>query len=125
MHPEIFLRCTSDLTIHPEARELPELADDDPQFIALMDDIRDFGIQTPLDIDKHNQVVDGRHRLRGARKLNLKEVPVIVHEEAEVIAIILRSLLLRRHYTKSALAYTAYPMFESLYKTGFMGRNSV
>src|SRR5690348_15322129 len=115
-HPEILLRCTSDLTVHPAARELPQLADDDPQLIALLDDIRAHGIQSPLEINKHNQIVDGRHRWRAAKKLNLKDVPVMVHDDGEVIAIILRSLLLRRHYTKSALAYTAHPMLRAAYE---------
>jgi len=98
------------LTVHPIARDLPELADDDPDFLALLENIRLLGVEYPLDIDGENQILDGRHRWRCAKRLGLTAVPVIVRAQEEAAQIILTSLALRRHYTKAALAYSILPM---------------
>lgn len=114
----------SELTLHPVARELPELADEDADFIALVDDVRDRGVIHPLAITSKKQILDGRHRWRAAKRLKLPAVPVIVHDDADAVSIILESLLLRRHYSKSALAFTAYPMLKAAYELALENREA-
>jgi hypothetical protein len=109
------------LTVHPLARELPELADDDSDFEALGADIKQRGIIHPLHINKQHQILDGRHRWRWAKILKLALIPVIIVPDVQAISIILESLLLRRHYTKGALAYSAYPMLREAYEEAKKG----
>jgi hypothetical protein len=95
---------TISLSIHSALKDLPEWADDDPQFEALCRDIHERGIDYPLKA-VGNKVADGRHRLRAARKVKLENVPVDQVAEADVPSLVVRSLTQRRHYTKSALAF--------------------
>lgn len=105
----------TELSIHPVAKGLPEWGKEDPRFIALLEDIRTRGIDQPLIIDKQNRIMDGRHRWRAAKQLQLDEVPVIVRSEEEVFGIVVNSLLQRRHHTKSQLAYLTYPLMKDAF----------
>lgn len=109
MPEKIIFNDPADLKVHPALKHVPEWANDDPDFIALVDDVRARGIDQPL-ICFDDMIVDGRHRWRSAKRLHLKEVPTVQCAEAEIHAIILGSMLHRRHFTKSALAYLAYPL---------------
>jgi hypothetical protein len=110
--PRIEFYDPAELTIHPGAKKLPGWSKDDERFIALVEDIRERGIDQPLQIDAEKRVLEGRERLKAARQLQLKEVPVIVREPGEEVAVILHSLLQRKHYTKGQLAYVAFPLLE-------------
>jgi ParB-like chromosome segregation protein Spo0J len=102
---------TAVLSIHPAIKDMPEWADDDPQFEALCRDVYKRGFDYPLKA-VGNKVADGRHRLRCARKLKLESVPVEAITEDQVLCIVLQTLVQRRHYTKGALAYMLVPVFD-------------
>lgn len=99
-------RDPADLKLHPLLKKQPgEWEDDDPRFIALVEDIRQRGIDQPIIVTKDMLVADGRHRLRGAKRLQIETIPCKICADDEVPAVILHSLLQRRHYTKGQLAY--------------------
>lgn len=107
----------SDLRPHPLKRLIPKSPEWDKggeQFNAFCDDIRARGIDTPLLIDGDGFIVDGQVRWLAAKQLNLREVPVHVTTE-DAASVMLAGLLHRRHLTKSALAYVAYPLFAAAY----------
>ena len=94
----------------PERQErASDLRDD---WAAWVQDIRDNGVLEPLKVVKDPDqegnkylVIDGRHRLQAARDAGKKEVPcVIVHEE-DIHAHMEGSVIARRHWSKSMLAY--------------------
>lgn len=56
---------------------------------AVASSIKNFGFKVPIVIDKNKEIINGHTRLKAAKKLGLKEVPVIVADdltEAEVKA---------------------------------------
>jgi hypothetical protein len=77
-------------------------------------DVEARGIDVPLILNKDHELLDGRIRLRGALAGGFPTVPCIVREDGDAMAatIILSSLCQRKHYTKSALAYIAFPLLE-------------
>ncbi len=105
----------ADLAIHPLVKLLPEETPDSEPFATLVESIRDCGIEQPLIVDKEHRILKGRRRWRAARRLQLTEVPVIIRAE-DPATVILNSLLQRRHYTKSARAYLAYPLMKQAHE---------
>lgn len=100
---------------HPLVNDLPGLmARDTVEFASLVDDIAERGIDQPLICvlgeDGALLLIDGRNRYSAALVANLDEVPYVLREESEAMAIILGTLIQRRHYGKGALAYLAYPL---------------
>jgi hypothetical protein len=94
------------LILHPLVKAHPgEWSDDDPRFKALCDDIHEHGITDPIKITPTNQVADGRHRWRAARKLKLHQVPCQIVPEDQVKQIIRNSLIQRRHFSPGQLCY--------------------
>ena len=106
----------ADLTVHPDSKKMPEMPNDSEEFLALVDDIADRGIDQPLLIDKQNRIVDGKNRWRAARRLQLKLVPTILVPDTDVASIIIGTLLNRRHYSKGARAYLAYPLMQKAWE---------
>jgi hypothetical protein len=102
----------SELSMHPITAMLPELAKDDSLFRSLVEDVRERGLDMPLVIDTEDRIVKGRTRYRVAKLLQLVEVECKVCQPHEVVGIILNGLIQRRHYTKGALAYIAFPLLE-------------
>jgi hypothetical protein len=102
---------TSTLIIHPSAALLPLCAESDPASQVIVASVVELGILHPLLVSK-GRVVDGRLRLRGALAAGLAEVPVREVAEKDVVSIILHSLTARGHFTKSAIAYLAFPTLE-------------
>ena len=86
----------------------PEVAD------PIIADVVARGIDVPLLLNKDHELLDGRIRLRGALAAGMPAIPCIVREDGDAMAatIILASLCQRKHYTKSALAYVAFPLLE-------------
>lgn len=101
----------SSLTIHPAAALIPMPPDDDSTSLAMVRSVGEFGVLAALKVCA-GRVVKGRLRLRSAKACGLTEVPVEEVEEKDVASIILHSLCVRRHLTKSALAYLGYPLME-------------
>ena len=104
----------SELSLHPAVRRLPEWGNDDPRFVALVDDIRERGIEEPIKVTQTDRIIDGRHRWRAAKRLQLARVPVVDRPPEQVSQIVLQSLVQRRHYTKAALAYLVFPLIEPM-----------
>lgn len=100
----------AELKPHSLRTKLQTYADDDPRYIALVDDIKDRGIQLPLLITSDARIVDGLSKWRAAKRLQLKTVPVITIPDEEVALTIVQTLLQRRHFTKGALAYLTFPL---------------
>lgn len=108
--PKIEFRDPAELTVHPVAKKLPSWSKSDERFFSLVEDVRDRGIDQPLKIDAEGRILDGRECWRAAKQLQLAEVPVVVVPAEQCLAVILHSLVNRKHYTKGALAYVAYPL---------------
>mgnify|MGYP003152102580 FL=1 len=52
----------------------------------VMSSIKEFGFQQPIVVDKENVIVVGHTRYEAAKKLDLKEVPVVVANLTELQA---------------------------------------
>jgi ParB-like chromosome segregation protein Spo0J len=96
------------LSPHPLALSLiPEMAE--VEYLALVESIRKSGIRVPLDViekDDRYLVIDGVHRLRAARELGLKKVPVnvVVLTEQEIESHIISVQNARRNLTPAQKA---------------------
>jgi len=113
---QVEIRFTADLTVHPDKKLIPdEWGNDDVRFKALVEDIRERGIDQPLLIDGENRILDGRRRWRAAKRLQLGVVPVIVREAGDVYGVIVSGLVQRGHYTQSQLAYLTYPLMARVF----------
>src|SRR5581483_11947356 len=98
-------RPLSRLQRHPAASFLPGMTGD--AFWAFVDDVRQRGVQVPLDITAHDVVLDGHLRLRAAAHLALSELLVRVVEPEDEVEYLLRAALNRRHLSASQRAAIA------------------
>lgn len=111
----IDLRNPTTLKVHPAVAGLPSLADDDIAFRALVADVMEHGWLPGQEvlITADGRIIDGRHRWRVAKRLQL-DLPCVVFPgdptDAEVIGIALKTLTNRRHYTKGQQALLAWPL---------------
>lgn len=108
MSDQIVYLPLGDLNVHPAVKGLPYLPE--AQFKALVESIREHGILQPLMVAV-DEVVDGRDRLKAARRLQLTEVPCILKPADQVVTLSLNSLV-RKHYEPGARAYLATPLLE-------------
>lgn len=97
---------TGALVLHPSADIVPEMPEG--AFKVFVDAIDEDGITEPLRVIG-NTVLDGRHRLRAARLLGLKTVPVLEAElgEQSPEAYIVKTAVNRRHLTDDQRAMLA------------------
>jgi len=57
------------------------------QYAALLHDIAERGVLTPIDLDEQGHILDGHHRIRACGELGVVDLPVFVrsglseHEE--------------------------------------------
>lgn len=102
--PAIVLRNPKDLHEHPLLKNQPKWADNDPRFLALCDSVREQGVIEAIKVTADDAIVDGRHRWRAAKKMQV-DVPTLVVAEEDAAGIILGSLLNRRHYTPGQRAF--------------------
>jgi len=79
---------------------------------AFLADVKERGVVTPLEITPSGTVLDGRHRLRAARELELTAVPVRVVEPEDEVSHMLRAALSRRQLTASQKAALALELEE-------------
>ena len=98
-------RPISRLREHPRAKLVPAMSA--AEFAAFCTDIRRHGVQLPLEITAAGVVLDGRHRLRAARAVGQRTVPVQVIAPADPIDHMLRAALQRRHLSQSQKAALA------------------
>lgn len=120
-------RKLTELTIHPFLKDSPILRDDHPDMRNLVDAMASDGLADhPIIINDSNQIMDGRHRARGAAILNWSEIPVIVKPETQAVDIITHAVLARRHLLKWQVAYTLAPVLQRYFEKGSMvGRNNL
>jgi hypothetical protein len=102
------------LRFHPFLQQLP--SPDSELLTSISIDMAERGVDQPLLVDEKNRVldIDSGDRLKAALQLELAEVPIVRAASADAATIIVQSLLQRRHYTKSALAYITFPFFQSM-----------
>lgn len=95
---------------HPEAHLVPEMSV--VEWTEFFASIEEHGVRDPLHVTSGDVVLDGRHRLRAARALDLAEVPILVVDvpEAEQVAYLVDAATLRRQLSKSQLAAIAVDM---------------
>jgi hypothetical protein len=111
-HRAVEMRPTKSLRVHPLIADQAQLADDDAEFGRIVDLIAENGIEAPLAITADGEIADGRHRWRAAKRLKLAEVPCEIVPDDAVAGIALRSLIGRRHYSPSQLAYVSFPLLK-------------
>ena len=75
----------------------------DQVFKALVEDIRENGIQQPLLIDEQDRLLDGADRWLAARRLQLPLVPTIMQPKLDIEQV-LGHLVTRKNYTESQIA---------------------
>ena len=90
---------------HSQAALVPSMTDE--EYLAFLADLRKRGLLTPLEVTGENVVLDGHHRLRAARELQLPEVPVRVVTVEDEVERMLLSALRRRNLSVSQRAAMA------------------
>ena len=96
---------------HELLKRLPPLTAEDPSVLAIAQGILDLGrIHEPLKITESGELVDGRRRRMAALRLKLETVPCLYVPDTEVPLLIVTQLTARSHFTKSQIAYLAYPL---------------
>jgi hypothetical protein len=108
----VFL-AVSALADHPLLAHIPMWSREEPEFQALLDSIRDRGLDYPVLIDAEHRIVDGRNR-RNALALLGRPVECRVIDAGESASVVIASLCNRRHLSKGALAYLSAPLFEDV-----------
>lgn len=103
----------SELADHPLLRHIPVWSREEPEFQALLESIRERGLDYPVLIDSERNVIDGRNR-RNCLALLGRPIPCRVVPAGDAATIIVASLVNRRHLSKGAQAYLAVPLFESV-----------
>ena len=103
-------RDPAELTIHAAIKAQPRLALDDPKMIAWRKGMKRSGPDAhEVLITADNQIVDGRHWVWNAKSLQWPKVRVQVVADEDVLAIVMATLIHRRHYTKGQLAFIMAP----------------
>jgi N6-adenosine-specific RNA methylase IME4 len=92
---EISFRRTDELCAHADASLVPSLPP--AEAAALAADILVRGILSPFDVTAAGVVLDGHERLRAARELGLREVPVRIVAPSDERSYILLAALRRKH----------------------------
>ena len=100
------------LSVHPLLAAMPVPPEETEAIERLRADVEARGFGESLVVDERNRVLDGRRRLRVALMLNTSCVPISRASQDEAAGIILGSLVHRRHFRKSALAYLALPLLQ-------------
>jgi N6-adenosine-specific RNA methylase IME4 len=98
-------RPVAELRPHPQADLVPPMSDQ--EYAALRESIGRRGLQTPIEIDASETVLDGHQRLRAAHELDLVEVPVRVVETDNQVEYLIEAAIRRRQLSPSQLAALA------------------
>jgi hypothetical protein len=101
---------------HPLVKDLLTLPHESDDYQRIATSIKEDGILDPLKCVEENGallVLDGIHRLAIAQEMELAELPYRIVADQELIAVICGSAM-RAGWTKSALAYRMWPLFEAM-----------
>lgn len=107
---------------HRLIQGMPIWADNSPEMAALVEDVRERGIDQPVIVCRtedagetpgYKYLLDGRHRHRAATLAGLDKIPFIERDEDDALGIIFSSITQRRHFGKGALAYLLYPVMSA------------
>ena len=105
---------------HPLVENLALLTREGYEYRRILESIRSEGIIEPLKCVAAGDgllVLDGIHRLQIAEELDLSELPYRLVETDNILAVICGSAI-RAGWSKSALAYRMWPIFETLSRNG-------
>jgi hypothetical protein len=105
----ITLRCPADLHPHELNRRMPRWQPDSDEWLAFLADVKEHGVQVPLRITAHNEVVDGETRRLAAKQIGIASVPCVVVPPDEEAATVIREIQHRRNLTKGQRAYLIAP----------------
>ncbi len=105
-----------ELSDHPLLAPIPTWPRDSAEFAALLESIRDHGLDYPLLVDTAFQLIDGRNRrnalavLGGLGGAADSRVPCKFVAQEAAAGTIISTLADRHHITKGAIAYLAFPL---------------
>lgn len=107
--------CLDGIRVHACIRHIPQWPDNSPRMESLRREMQATGIVQPVQMTAKLELVDAdsRERWRAAKALQLARIPVVIVEEEQIVSASLNALVHRRHLTKSALAYLAFPMLKT------------
>jgi N6-adenosine-specific RNA methylase IME4/ParB-like chromosome segregation protein Spo0J len=107
---DAFHRETSELKPHPHAARVPAPTRD--EYRELRADVDRRSVVTPLAVTAELVVLDGHQRLRAAKELKLRQLPVRVVSPPDEVAFMLLAALRRRNLTASQRAMLAVELAE-------------
>lgn len=92
------------LRLHESIGIVPEMSLE--EWEELLESIREKGIQVPVHALEDGRVLDGRHRLKAAKELGIREIDVIYHDmnDIEAIEFVRNTATKRRNLTPSQKA---------------------
>ena len=73
------------LRLHESVGIVPEMSLE--EWEELLESIKEKGIQVPVHALEDGRILDGRHRLKAAKELGIKEIDVIYHQMDDIAAI--------------------------------------
>lgn len=111
-HQPLIDPCLDGIRPHACLKHIPLWPDNGPRMMALRTELQTTaGLCPPIQMTAKHEIVDAdsRERWRAAKMLQLPGIPVAIVPEGEAYTTSLSTLIHRRHLTKSALAYLAFP----------------
>lgn len=107
--------CLDGIRPHACVKHIPQWPDNSPRMEALRRELQATGIVQPILMTTKHEIVDAdsRERWRAAKALQLDRMPIMLVAEEQIVSASLNALVHRRHLTKSALAYLAFPMLKT------------
>lgn len=107
--------CADGIRPHHCINHIAPWPDNSPRMEALRRELMTTGLCAPVAMTARHEITDpdSRERWRAARMLQLPSIPVCIIPPEQVATACLSALIHRRHQTKSALAYLAFPLLET------------
>jgi len=106
--------CHDGIRSHTCIKHIPQWPDNSAAMVALRTEMQANGCRVPVHMTPKQEITDAdsRERWRAAKALQLGKIPVVIEESETAHIASLQALIMRRHLTKSALAYLAYPILK-------------
>jgi hypothetical protein len=101
------------LSVHPLLAPIPRLPLGSPVLDALIRSVETHGFLRPVLVNERYEIMDGRCLVLAAEKTGQSTVPTLRCPDADAPALILDTLCARRHLSKGAQAYLAFPLLEA------------